>query len=399
MDGADFDLEQRSPTPGDRYTHDCFDDDDDDDDSFDRQQHRMMNDPNQIYYAEEASLYSIAEDSREDRQSEYTPTRNSHAGGGGGTSSANLGGGQRCGRRGNDNNDDEDELFGVELCLDDELTKASDDQFRHYTHADRRRCCIAAVSCLICCALLCALILSVTLTQLSERNSRHNSSSKAVVAATANDVPSDTVVSTTSAPATSTSNANNGGGTGNSTQQATTALPSLSPAQSPTVDANYLLSQNHVYSALSPCQSSSSLVEPATPQGRIFASLVQEVYSSAIRNDTTGEISLNGDSSGTDYLREKYALEMLYTSTNGDGWTSSSGWMKPSDPCTWFGVQCPTARIGGACAVTNLQLGKVAFFMCSFFLPIVNTPKLIITRTKVRCCPDKLLTFCYPYSS
>lgn len=34
------------------------------------------------------------------------------------------------------------------------------------------------------------------------------------------------------------------------------------------------------------------------------------------------------------------SLRALYESTSGGGWTSRSGWLSASDPCTWHGVTC-----------------------------------------------------------
>jgi hypothetical protein len=43
-------------------------------------------------------------------------------------------------------------------------------------------------------------------------------------------------------------------------------------------------------------------------------------------------------------LIECQALEALYNSTNGDGWTDRSGWLTTNTPCSWRGVTCNTGH-------------------------------------------------------
>jgi len=45
------------------------------------------------------------------------------------------------------------------------------------------------------------------------------------------------------------------------------------------------------------------------------------------------------------------ALVALYNSTNGPGWTNSTGWLATPHPCAWYGTGC----FGGH--VTSLYLG------------------------------------------
>ncbi len=39
------------------------------------------------------------------------------------------------------------------------------------------------------------------------------------------------------------------------------------------------------------------------------------------------------------------ALEVLYNSTNGAGWTDSAGWLVTSTPCTWEGITCSSGHV------------------------------------------------------
>ena len=42
---------------------------------------------------------------------------------------------------------------------------------------------------------------------------------------------------------------------------------------------------------------------------------------------------------------EREALVALYDSTNGAGWSNSTGWKTNSDPCTWYGVICSGGHV------------------------------------------------------
>lgn len=52
-----------------------------------------------------------------------------------------------------------------------------------------------------------------------------------------------------------------------------------------------------------------------------------------------------------DLSAQRAALEDLYVSTNGAGWTVNTGWLTNSSECTWFGVGCD---VGGS--VTRLYV-------------------------------------------
>ena len=43
--------------------------------------------------------------------------------------------------------------------------------------------------------------------------------------------------------------------------------------------------------------------------------------------------------------KECDALVALYVSTNGDSWSTNTGWTTTTDPCTWHGVLCNAAGV------------------------------------------------------
>ena len=55
-------------------------------------------------------------------------------------------------------------------------------------------------------------------------------------------------------------------------------------------------------------------------------------------------------SSGCD-MAERQALIDFYLSTGGPYWTSSSGWMTATHPCTWYGLSCSGGSLTGGSIV------------------------------------------------
>lgn len=279
-------------------------------------------------YGEEASLYSIEEDSREDRAtSEFTPQKTAVLE----ARSRSIGAGVLppsavSTKRGKANDPSADAVEIGVVDSDDEysMTKASDSELHlFYERRRRRRRMFIVSSCLIC-LLLVAIIVSVTITQM---NKTQSTGSVAGV-----------------------QGASGGGGTGVS--------PSISPSSAPSVDMKYRKSQTYVFNAVNQCSGVKTFFDSNTPQGQAFQLLVEEVYEKAILDVTTGTVTFDSMHSGI-YLREKYALEMLYVSLSGDTWIRKSNWMTPSDPCGWQGLSCASGRSGSSCAVTNLSLGAL----------------------------------------
>ena len=51
----------------------------------------------------------------------------------------------------------------------------------------------------------------------------------------------------------------------------------------------------------------------------------------------------NGVCASTDDYEQCLALVDLYSTTNGDGWKSNTGWLSGSSYCGWFGVTCDSS--------------------------------------------------------
>ena len=39
-------------------------------------------------------------------------------------------------------------------------------------------------------------------------------------------------------------------------------------------------------------------------------------------------------------VEQRYALVVIYNSTNGDDWKDSTGWLTAENECEWFGLTC-----------------------------------------------------------
>jgi hypothetical protein len=298
-------------------------------------------------YADEASLYSIEEDSREDRTpDDFSPTPSKQHQD---MLSRKYGGGvmpidfsTKVGEVISYLDRDSDDV-GVEVRFeadddDDNMSKESDDRFLFYD-TGLRRCRMMSAACVLC-LFIVAVVLSVTLAQLSETSSR------ATVSKITNQSPE-----------------------GNDEPALQTDRPTASPiAAAPSQDAKYLMSENYVYEALRQCQGTGTFFDEATAQGLVFLSLVDEVYNGTTM-DATGAIAFDKLHS-QDYLREKFALSILYASTNGNSWTFKQNWLSASDPCVdWSGVVCANGRVLSSCAVTGLEL-------CTFLMQVRTVHKL-----------------------
>jgi len=272
-------------------------------------------------YGDEASLYSIAEDSREGRASEFT------------TPSAAAGGAASPYKHGSnpDNNNEyggEDNDFGIEMTLDDDNASAT--QFYNYEQRLRRRRRLLAASAFLICLLFALVAVTIAVTQTDEASSRSVVSGGLV-------------------------DGEGGGG----------VIPP--PTSTPTFeDTTRQQAETLVVLAVDGCPGDrTGLMDATTPQNRVFEALVDEVVSQASFDARTGIVTWDErHAGGVEYLREKFALDMLYMTTVGDSWTVHEQWMSSTDPCNgWTGVVCgddeeAVPRVGATCAVTSLELGK-----------------------------------------
>jgi Leucine-rich repeat (LRR) protein len=58
-------------------------------------------------------------------------------------------------------------------------------------------------------------------------------------------------------------------------------------------------------------------------------------------------------------LTECQALEALYNSTNGSGWTHHDGWMDTFTPCSWYGIVCTGGHVSSISLDENLLQGTI----------------------------------------
>jgi hypothetical protein len=149
---------------------------------------------------------------------------------------------------------------------------------------------------------------------------------------------------------------------GNNPTTTATRTPSAAPVPTgtvkPTPNVKWILSENFVHSAIKNCQGTRMFFNESSIQGKVFDQLVQEVYDGAMTT-TESDIVEFAPHHTSNYLREKYSLNVLYLSTEGpSSWKKNTNWMTPTDPCNaqtpWFGLEClaPNAT-SSAAAVTK----------------------------------------------
>ena len=74
------------------------------------------------------------------------------------------------------------------------------------------------------------------------------------------------------------------------------------------------------------------LGDETTPQGMAYVWLVDD--------------ALNGDYySDDETITERYALSVLYFSTNGDDWITKDDWLTSEEICQWQGISCTMSSI------------------------------------------------------
>ena len=115
---------------------------------------------------------------------------------------------------------------------------------------------------------------------------------------------------------------------------------SQSPSSSPSVACSERNQTVVLFETLSEVTDPAILLDPATPQGEAFQWF-----------DESGGV----DVCTYPTAQQRYALAVLYFSTNGDGWTDNTGWLSGLPECGWFGVTCDAAFIE---FVTALDLRK-----------------------------------------
>lgn len=64
---------------------------------------------------------------------------------------------------------------------------------------------------------------------------------------------------------------------------------------------------------------------------------------------------------GPEVIQERYGLIMLYKTAGGPSWNNNDNWLTNEDVCEWAGVQFCSERIEGSCAALSLNLSKLSF--------------------------------------
>jgi len=290
------------------------------------------------YYADEASLYSIAEDSREDRQSQSD--LNSRAS----EKPQSL----QSLSRGTTLREAQWSAVEVRWVSQDGVGGLADseDGFeednrggKYYGASSRRTRMYAFLTVFL--ILVLAVSLGVAFSQDSNPDRSTVGSGATVDESVVVVAPSPTSSPTTASP--------------------TTASPSLAPTRSnPTfspASTSQVLSTFYLKKILSKCTPEYILLDKETLQGQVFLLLLEEEMAAA--DAVSGGQIFFDVNRGEEYIMERYALMMLFLSTNGNGWENANGWMDPErDVCTWYGVLNCQDRNEGTCAVLNLNLSK-----------------------------------------
>jgi hypothetical protein len=129
--------------------------------------------------------------------------------------------------------------------------------------------------------------------------------------------------------------------------------------------------QEFAYESISACPytDSSEFFDLSAPQAEVFRELIIELKqvgkvqaesSSANENDGDGDLSVDFESThGMGYLLERWALLMLFFSTNGEYWDRNGGWYTDTDVCEWeAALRTCEPRVQGEAAMTYLDLRK-----------------------------------------
>jgi hypothetical protein len=379
-------------------------------------------------YGDEASLYSIAEDSREDRQSEALSRAGmsdraatlstisgdrGHGGGGGGVSSGAF---QLTGIKPwrSDNDDDSDDSpVEVKWVTDEEMDAAlsemppilssgqdfdrryidtsaaaaaarannssrrgggaamapsargggasslktgsllirqtssssSEDSYSHTLgyRLNARPYRLVIVACLFCVAVV-STVLAVVLTAADNESTRPDDGSGGGNNINNDRDPEDIVDTLAPAPS-----------------------PLLTMTSQPTANYSEIIAeaaQEFALESISACPyaDASEFFDITVPQAEVFRELIIELKEAAkVQSDATdGNLSVDFESTlGMGYLLERWALLMLFFSTNGEFWDRNDGWYTDTDVCEWeTSLRICEPRVPGEAAMTYLDLRK-----------------------------------------
>ena len=175
----------------------------------------------------------------------------------------------------------------------------------------------------------------------------------------------------------------------------TTAVdPTTTSATTPSVvDVRSL-----VWDAVTSCAQTNpdDLTNISTMQMEVFEELVYEIEG-LVSTDASGSQSLD-PKVGKDWILEKWALLMLFFESEGEYWVQLDNWYSYEDVCTWFNQAMDAenshcaSRAPGRAALTKLKLGKFAgyrmkcdiYFISSNLFNVFHLQQTIISKV---ACP------------
>ena len=118
-----------------------------------------------------------------------------------------------------------------------------------------------------------------------------------------------------------------------------------------------------------PQTTEADLTNPDTMQMEVFHIIAYEVKG-LITTNANGSDSLD-PRVGTNWILEKWGLLMLFFATPGEHWDDRGRWYSTVDTCSWYNEaqpHCIGSRENGGAAVTKLKLGTFAFVHLFIFL-------------------------------
>ena len=102
----------------------------------------------------------------------------------------------------------------------------------------------------------------------------------------------------------------------------------------------------------------SDFYDISVPQAEVFQELILDLKAAASVDPDDESVTFEGNK-GMGYLLERWALLMLFFSTNGEYWERNGGWYTDSDVCEWeTALRICEPRVKGEAAMTYLDLRK-----------------------------------------
>jgi hypothetical protein len=307
-------------------------------------------------YVDEASLYSIAEDSREERMSEVASRCGGDADVGGVYSMESGLGTMQCSGdvkkvdRTWSHDDDETRFSDSDGVVGPCFSTSAASRFRR-----RRRLLWGSFLCLLLLLLSVAVgvIVSASKTSVAQPGESAANTIQGHGQPQSNETDSGASVES--------SNDSDDNPSGSASSNASTP-----PTPHPTSAGNPALIRAYITSALSPCTDPTLLQDESSLQNLAFRQILREVLdASTVNSDGYLDIPV---SVGTVSLAETFGLLMLYYSTGGQQWTRSDNWLSDNSHCDWLGVKQCGQTNDGTCQVYGLSLGEYSSMLPAYQL-------------------------------